>query len=97
MKEIIEGLKALVESPDDLSTLPSLITQLEEHSTTIDTRQAEDLERITQLQDANRNLLSQIPINTGQPEDDRPEGDQVTFEDAQAQLVNAMQNVGGNQ
>lgn len=95
MKEQIEGLKALIDNPDDLSTLPQIITQLEEYHTNSVTREDQDLERITKLQDANRNLLSQIPISNGEP--DKEKEKTVTFEHAQEQLINAMQNVGGNQ
>ena len=93
MKEQIEALQALIENPDDLSSLPGVIEQLQEYETTATTRATEDLERITNLQNANRNLLSQIPINTGEPEPPKDEG--VTFEQAQEQLINAMQNIGG--
>lgn len=95
MKEQIEALQALIENPDDLSSLPGVIEQLQEYETTATTRATEDLERITSLQNANRNLLSQIPINTGEPEDSTPEDGQPTFEQAQEQLVNAMKNIGG--
>ena len=95
MKEQIEALQALIENPDDLSSLPGVIEQLQEYETTATTRATEDLGRITNLQNANRNLLSQIPINTGQTEDSTPEDDQPTFEQAQEQLVNAMKNIGG--
>lgn len=95
MNEAIEALRALIANPDDLSGLPQIITQLEQYQTDQTTRQSDDLDKITRLQDANRNLLSQIPINTGKPED-KPEDDEVTFEQAQEQLMNAMKNVGGN-
>ena len=94
MKEIIEGLKAIKDNPDDLSTLPEIIGRLEETHHTHSTQEQEYQERIMKLQNANRELLSQIPIAGAEPpkEDDG----KVTFEEAQEQLVNAMQNVGGN-
>lgn len=95
MNEIIEALRALIANPDDLSGLPNIITQLEQQQTAIATRESEDLDRITNLQNANRSLLSQIPIGTGTPED-KPKDEEVTFEDAQQELLKAMQNVGGN-
>lgn len=94
MKEIIEVLIALVENPDDLSKLPEIITKLEEYQTAVSTREAEDLERITKLQSANRNLLSQIPISTGDPEP--PKDDKPTFEEAQKELLKALNTVGGH-
>ena len=93
MKEIIDALKALIENPDDLGTLPEAITKLEEYQTQASTREAEDLERITNLQNANRNLLSQIPISTGEPEP--PKDDKPSFEEAQQELLKTLQNAGG--
>lgn len=93
MKEILDALKAVLENPDDLSTLPELINKLEEHQIAVSTREAEDLERITKLQSANRNLLAQIPISTGEPEP--VEDDKPTFEEAQKELLKALSNAGG--
>ena len=93
MKEVIEALKALIENPDDLSTLPEAITKLEDYQTQASAREAEDLERITNLQSANRNLLSQIPISTGEPEP--PKEDKPSFEEAQQELLKTLQNAGG--
>lgn len=94
MDEILQQLQAMVDNPDDLSNLPNAINQLTEYHTTNQQRESEDLERITRLQDANRNLLSQIPVNTGEPTEP-PKDDKVTFEQAQDQFLNAMNNVGG--
>lgn len=93
MKEIIEALKTLIDNPDDLSKLPEAITKLEEYQTAVSTREAEDLDKITKLQSANRNLLSQIPISTGEPEP--PKDDKPTFEEAQEELLKALSNAGG--
>lgn len=95
MKEAIEALKALLTNPDDLSGLPQTIARLEEYQKNVASREAEDLERITKLQDANRNLLAQIPVNTGEPEQKEEQGE-ATFEQAQEELLKAMQNMGGN-
>lgn len=97
MDEIIEALQALIKNPDDLSSLPGVITQLQERQNEITQREADDLDRITTLQQANRSLLAQIPVGTGEPDNkDKNEDDKVTFEDAQKELINAMNNVGGN-
>ena len=97
MDEIIEALQALIKNPDDLSSLPGVITQLQERQTEIAQREADDLDRITTLQQANRSLLAQIPVGTGESDNkDNTEDDKVTFEDAQKELINAMNNVGGN-
>ena len=62
MDEIIEALQALLKNPDDLSGLPGVITQLQERQNEITQREADDLDRITTLQQANRSLLAQIPV-----------------------------------
>lgn len=97
MDEIIEALQALKNNPDDLSELPGVITQLQEKQNEITQREADDLDRITTLQQANRSLLAQIPVGMGEHDNrDNTEDDKVTFEDAQKELINAMNNVGGN-
>lgn len=95
MDEILEMLKNLVENPEDMSQLPQAISRLEEMRQQQSDIEGQYQDRISKLQEANRSLLSQIPINTGNPEPD-PEDEKVTFEDAQEQFLNAMKNVGGN-
>ena len=96
MKDIIAALNQLKENPDDLSALPQTIAALEEYSTNVTTREQEDLERITKLQESNRSLLSQIPIGDNKAPADEAEDNEPTFEQAQEQLLNAMNSVGGN-
>lgn len=95
MKEVINALKELQENPEDLSSLPTIIGQLEEYNTNHSTQEEEYQERIMKLQQANRNLLSQIPIPGAEPKSEE-EDNKVTFEDAQQELLKAMNNVGGN-
>lgn len=94
MKDIIETLQALQENPDDLSNLPTVIAQLEEYNASHTEQEEQYQERIIRLQEANRNLLGQIPIPGKEP-DNSQDDDQVTFEDAQKELINAMNSVGG--
>lgn len=96
MKDIIAALNQLKDNPDDLSALPQTIAALEEYSTTVTTREQEDLDRITRLQESNRSLLSQIPIPGNEPPAGEKEDEAPTFEDAQEQLLSAMNSVGGN-
>ncbi len=95
MDDILEGLRTIIDNPDDLSELPNYINKLEEARTRYTERQEQDLERITKLQNANHNLLSQIPVKGAEPEIE-PKDDTPTFEDAQKELLNAMNNMGGN-
>lgn len=94
MKDLIAKLRAIVDNPDDLSALPETINALEEYHTGVQTRETDDQERIIKLQDSNRNLISQIPISTGEPAAADPEDKEVTFEDAQTELLKTMN--GGN-
>lgn len=96
MKDIIAALHQLKENPDDLSALPQTIAALEEYSTTVTAREQEDLDRITKLQESNRSLLSQIPIGDNKVPADETADNEPTFEQAQEQLLNAMNSVGGN-
>lgn len=95
MNEIIEALKALAENPDDLSTLPQVISKLEEMQQEYTSLENDYQERIIKLQQANRSLLSQIPIAGNEPQQEEGKK-KVTFEEAQEEFINAMKNVGGN-
>ena len=97
MKEIIDGLKAFIENPDDTSNLPELISKLEEKQQSIIEKEEKYQERIINLQQANHNLLSKIPIHNGEPSPgDDQDKKEVTFEQAQEELLKAMNNVGGH-
>ena len=95
MNEIIEALKALAENPDDLSALPQVISKLEEKQQEYTSLENDYQERIIKLQQANRSLLSQVPIAGNEPQQEEREK-KVTFEEAQEEFLNAMKNVGGN-
>lgn len=86
---ISEALQLLITNPDDLSTLPQLIAQVK----TLEQSEFGYQERISKLQDINKNYLSQIPIAGNEPE----KVEKVvppTFEDAKNYLVETL---GGNQ
>jgi len=95
MDEILEYLESIIENPDDLSNLPQTIGRLRELNNGWVEQEGQYQERINNLQQANRNYLSQIPV-TQQEDEGPPEDEGPTFEDAQQQLLNAMTNVGGN-
>jgi hypothetical protein len=93
MSQISKALQALIDNPDDLSTLPQLISKVE----ALEKSEVDYQERIQKLQDINKNYLSQIPIASNEPTPPaEPEEVEVTFEEAQEQLLNAMKNIGGN-
>lgn len=94
MDELIAELQALIDTPDDLSRLPHAIARAQELKKTHTEQEGQYQDRIMKLQEYNKGLLAQIPVAGATPD---PQGDpDVTFEDAQAQLINAMQNIGGN-
>ena len=95
MQGIIDGLKACIENPDDTSNFPELISKLEEKQQSIIKKEEEYQERIISLQQANHNLLSKIPIHDGEPSPGDDGDKEVTFEQAQEELVKAMNNIGG--
>jgi putative N-acetylmannosamine-6-phosphate epimerase len=88
--KLSEALQAVIDNPEDLSTLPQLVAR----ATEMEGAEGGYLERIAKLQDINKNYLAQIPI-PGEGKKDEPQDDVVTFEDAQAQLLSAFQTAGG--
>lgn len=91
MSELSKALKAIKENPDDLSTLPQLIARAEE----LEGQDFNYQERITKLQEYNRNLLSQIPLPGEEAPATEPEDEPVTFEQAQGELFNVLENTRG--
>ena len=89
MSKVSAMLQALIDNPEDLSTLPQAIAKVQELEEQDYTYQ----ERIKNLQDINRSYLAQIPIPGNDPVDDKPEDKTPTFEDGQQALLNIM---GGN-
>ena len=89
--KLSEALRALIDNPDDLSTLPQLVAQVEQLEQSEESYQ----ERIDKLQAINRSYLAQIPIPGEEPKPADDEEPTVSFEDAQKELLNAFQSVGG--
>lgn len=77
-------LRAILEAPDDLSSLPQLITDAE----TMEAGELSLQEQITRLQTINKQYLSQIPVpgDPDQAEEVLPEEEVVTDEDIQKYL-----------
>lgn len=82
---ISKALKKLIDNPDDLSTLPQLVSQVEAMEQAEFTYQ----ERISSLQNINKSYLAQIPIPGNEPQ--APEEDKApTLEDAKQHLINTF-------
>lgn len=92
MSELSKALKAIKENPEDLSSIPQLIARAEE----LESQDFDYQERITKLQEYNRNLLSQIPLPGEEPPAQEPQDEEVTFEQAQSELFNVLENTRGN-
>lgn len=89
MAKIADALKKLIENPDDLTTLPALVAQVEE----MEAAEEGYLERIGKLQDLNKKYLAQIPI-PGTEEQKKEDDEEPTIEDAKAYLIEKLG--GGN-
>ena len=64
MTKLSEMLRALLDNPDDLSTLPQMIALAEQSESEVDGY----LDRIAKLQDVNKSYLAQIPIPSADPQ-----------------------------
>ena len=86
-----EAIRKLIADPEDLTNLPAILTQAEQ----METDEADYQERIVKLQKLNKEYFNQIPVVV-EIKPTETEEKEVTFEDAQNELVKAMQNMGGN-
>ena len=86
-----EAIRKLIADPEDLTNLPAILAQAEQ----METGEADYQERIVKLQKLNKEYFNQIPV-VAEIKPPETEEKEVTFEDAQNELVKAMQNMGGN-
>jgi len=89
MAELSKALQALIDNPDDLSTLPQLVAKVEE----LEGKDFDYQERINKLQEINRSYLAQIPIPGKEPKEE-PKDDTPTIDDAKQHIINSLN--GGN-
>lgn len=80
--KISAALKALIDNPDDLTSLPQLVAQVE----ALEASEEDYQTRIANLQDINKKYLAQIPI-AGKDESEPPAEEEPTLEDAKEYLV----------
>jgi hypothetical protein len=89
--KISEALKKLISNPDDLTTLPQLVAQVEAMEQSDFAYQ----ERIQKLQDINKSYLAQIPIPNADPTaNTKTEDKEPTLDDAREAILQAL---GGNE
>ena len=85
MSTLRERLQALIDNPDDLSTLPEIINEVGQLETELDDAN----EKIGKLHELNRKYLGMIPINDGtekKEEEEKP----VTVEDAVKEIMKGV-------
>lgn len=85
---LAEALRKIIEDPEDLTQLPAIIAQAQELEDSVTDYQ----ERIGKLQRLNKEYLDQIPV-VGNSKQEEPEEEEATFEQAQQELLKAMQNI----
>lgn len=83
-----EALQALINNPDDLTSLPQLVARAQE----IETQEEQYQSRISNLQEINRKYLAQIPV-PGQETQVEEQDSEPTLQDARDYLVETL---GGN-
>ena len=82
MATLRERLQALIDNPDDLSTLPEIIAEVGQ----LEADYEEAIEKIGKLHELNRKYLAMIPISDGtekKEEEEKP----VTVEDAVKEIM----------
>jgi hypothetical protein len=84
--KISDALKKLISNPDDLTTLPQLVAQVEQ----LESSEFGYQERIQKLQDINKAYLAQIPIPGADPVKKEDEPKEPTLEDAKQALINSL-------
>lgn len=85
MNKLSQLLQAILDNPDDLSTLPQLVARADE----LEKAEEQYLDRIAKLQEVNKSYLAQIPIPGNEPEVVE-EDSEPTIEDAKEYLLEAL-------
>ena len=81
-----EALKAIIADPEDLTQLPAIIEQVAQ----LEASELQYQERISKLQNLNKEFLAQIPIAGEDTKSDDQQDEEPTLEDAKAYLVETL-------
>ena len=81
-----EALKAIIADPEDLTQLPTIIEKVAQ----LEASELQYQERISKLQNLNKEFLAQIPIAGEDTKVDDQEEEDPTLEDAKAYLVETL-------
>lgn len=81
-----DALKAIIADPEDLTQLPTIIEKVAQ----LEASELQYQERISKLQNLNKEFLAQIPIAGEDTKSDDQQDEEPTLEDAKAYLVETL-------
>lgn len=81
-----DALRAIISDPEDLTQLPSIIEKVAE----LEASELQYQERISKLQNLNKEFLAQIPIAGEDTKVDDQQEEEPTLEDARNYLVETL-------
>ena len=81
-----DALKKIIDDPEDLTQLPTIIEKVAQ----LEASELQYQERISKLQNLNKEFLAQIPIAGEDTKVDDQEEEDPTLEDAKAYLVETL-------
>lgn len=81
-----DALRAIISDPEDLTQLPAIIEQVAQ----LEASELQYQERISKLQNLNKEFLAQIPIAGEDTKSDDQQEEDPTLEDAKAYLVETL-------
>lgn len=81
-----DALKAIISDPEDLTQLPTIIEKVAQ----LEASELQYQERISKLQNLNKEFLAQIPIAGEDTKSDEQQDEDPTLEDAKAYLVETL-------
>ena len=81
-----DALRAIIADPEDLTQLPTIIEKVAQ----LEASELQYQERISKLQNLNKEFLAQIPIAGEDTKSDDQQEEEPTLEDAKAYLVETL-------
>ena len=81
-----DALRAIIADPEDLTQLPTIIEKVAQ----LEASELQYQERISKLQNLNKEFLAQIPIAGEDTKMDDQQDEDPTLEDAKAYLVETL-------
>ena len=81
-----DALRAIISDPEDLTQLPTIIEKVAQ----LEASELQYQERISKLQNLNKEFLAQIPIAGEDTKSDDQQEEDPTLEDAKAYLIETL-------